>query len=181
MPALSPPPAGAPTSTRRRHLLLAVAVGVAVIVIALAAFALGCGEPDPTPRAAAATSSAPAATPSTRSAADQVECTNIDRAHNAWAGLSLPSTAADVKALNEVTVKMAMDDGDSYLDAVKGYDDQPSKALASAIAAYNFELSLVNMQVTMGSEVDDDQAATVEQAVATVADKYQAWHVALCI
>ncbi|MEV7265591.1 hypothetical protein AB0N38_18740 [Micromonospora aurantiaca] len=179
MTDLPPPPAGAPTPARRRPFLLAIAAGVAVIVVAVAAFALGRGGSGPTPRAAAATS-APAASASTRSAADQVECTNIDRAHNAWAGLSLPSTAADVKALNEVTVKMAMDDGDSYLDAVRGYNDQPSKDLAAAIAGYNFELSVVNAQVVIGSGVDDEQAAAVEAAVAKVADKYQAWRAATC-
>ncbi|KAB1111979.1 hypothetical protein [Micromonospora aurantiaca (nom. illeg.)] len=181
MTDLPPPPAGTPTPARRRPFLLAVAAGVAVIVIAVVAFALGRGGSDPTPRAAVATSAAAVATPSTRSAADQVECTNIDRAHNAWAGLGLPSTAADVKALNEVTVKMAMDDGDSYLDAVKGYNDQPSKDLAAAIAGYNFELSVVNAQVVIGSGVDDEQAAAVEAAVAKVADKYQAWRSARCI
>ncbi|MET8908410.1 hypothetical protein [Micromonospora sp. NPDC004551] len=181
MTALPRPPAGAPTPTRRRNLLLAIAAGVAVIVIAAVAFALGRGGSDPAPRAAAATRPSAIATPSTRSAADQVECTNIDRAHNAWAGLSLPSTAADVKVLNEVTIKMAMDDGDSYLDAVKGYNDQPSKELAAAIAGYNFELSVVNAQVVIGSGVEDDQAAAVEAAVAKVADKYQAWHAAICI
>lgn len=179
MTAVPPPPAGVPASTRR-PLLLAIAAGVAVIVVAVVAFALGRSGSDPASRAAAATSTPAAAAPSTRPAADQVECTNIDRAHNAWAGLSLPSTAADVKALNEVTVKMAMDDGDSYLDAVKGYNDQPSKELAAAIAGYNFELSVVNAQVVIGSGVDDEQATAVEAAVAKVADKYQAWRTATC-
>lgn len=169
-------PIAAPPA-RKRRALIAAAAAIAVIAIAVIAYAIGRGGSDPAPKAAAATS-APAATG--RPAATQVECTNIDRAHNAWAGLSLPSTAADVAALNEVTVKMAMDDGENYLNAVEGYEDQPSKALASAIAAYNFELSLVNAQVTMGSDVDGEQATKVEQAVAAVADKYQTWHAATC-
>ena len=181
MTALPPPPPGEPTSSRRRTWAVATAAAVAVIAIAGVAYALGRGGSDPAPRTAAATSAPSASATTGRPAAVQVECTNIDRAHNAWAGLSLPSTAADVKALNEVTVKMAMDDGKDYLNAVEGYDDQPSKGLAVAIAEYNFELSIVNVQVTMGSRADAEQAAKVEQAVAAVAEKYQTWRTETCV
>lgn len=180
MTALPPPHLGAPTSNPRRTLPLAIGAAVAVIAIAVAAYALGRGGADPAPRAAAAASAPAASALTVRPAAMQIECTNIDRAHNAWAGLSLPSTAGDVKALNEVTVKMAMDDGDDYLDEVKGYSDQAALDLAAAIASYNFELSVVNAQVVIGSGADEEQAAAVEAAVAKVAEKYQAWRTSAC-
>lgn len=164
----------------RRRWAWIVAAAVAVLAVAASAYAIGRSGSDPTPKAAAATSTPAAPATTGQPAATQVECANIDRAHNAWAGFSLPSTAADVAALNEGTVKMAMDDGRDYLNAVEGYQDQASKSLASAIAAYDFELSLVNVQVTMGSPVDKDQAMKVERAVATVTDKYQTWRAATC-
>ncbi|MBM7086693.1 hypothetical protein [Micromonospora humidisoli] len=73
-----------------------------------------------------------------------------------------------------------MDDGKSFLDDVSGYDSQPSKELAVAIAGYNFSISLINLQVTMGSDVDRKNAAEAAQALEGIEAKYRAWKTTVC-
>lgn len=144
-------------------------------VLALAATLAGCGSNDTTEP----TSSAPTMT-ATKAPRNEVECVNINRAHNAWDGPGLLYTATQIADMNDLQTKMAMEAGKKYLDDVTGYDDQPSKELASAIAAYNFEIALVNAQVVIGGGVKADQAKKTEDAVAKVISSYRAWKSATC-
>lgn len=147
---------------------------LAFATITLLALA-GCGGGEPTAAPFAGTK-----TTSTLDAAAQVECVNIERAYNAWNTLRRPHTAADVAALNKFTVKRVMEDGKSFLDAVTGYPDQASKVLASAIAEYNVELAMVNVQATMNGEIGDEQARKTGTAASEVEGAYQAWKSSTC-
>lgn len=123
-----------------------VAIAAAMLVLVLGGTALGyalAGDDQPAGTPAAATTTGPALSPEA-----QVECVNVEKAYNAWNGIGSIGTAADVAALNDLTGKMRADDGETFLEAVTGYSDQPSKELAVAIAAYNFELGLINFQLT---------------------------------
>ncbi|MEW2382306.1 hypothetical protein AB0873_09470 [Micromonospora sp. NPDC047707] len=169
-----------PAPSRNRRLLIAAGAAVAVLIIAAAAYLLGRGTSGTEQTATASATSPTAAATTGRPAAIEVECTNIDRAHNAWEGPSLATTAAEFADFNELDAKMAMDDGKTYLDAVSGYTDQPSKELATAIAQYNYELSLVNVQVVIGDGVSAEQASKTADAVTKVVQSYNAWKAATC-
>ncbi|MFI6819709.1 hypothetical protein ACIBJE_02005 [Micromonospora sp. NPDC050187] len=153
---------------------LPATIAALVLTVSLAA----CGGDETGQPTAAASSSAPAAT--SAAPRNEVECVNINRAHNAWERPSLLRTADEIAAMNEGAVRLAMEDGKNYLNAVTGYDDQPSKELASAIAQYNVEISFVNLQVVMGDGVDQEQAEKTAAAVAKVMNSYQAWKTATC-
>lgn len=151
---------------------------LAAALLATAALA-GCGDSKPAATASPSTSPSPTASPAGR-AANEVECVNVERAYNAWVGPFLPSTAADVAKMNDADVKRAMEDGDGFANAVKGYQDQPSKKLVVAIAGYNFELSLANVQLTIGGSLDAEQADKVAGAVTTTHSSYQEFVKATC-
>ncbi|MBG6070061.1 hypothetical protein [Micromonospora ureilytica] len=150
----------------------------AALTLAVAVATAGCGG-DAEP-GATATSSAPSASTSTRPAAVEVECVNIDRAHNAWDGPRRAQSAAEVAGWNELDIKMAMETGEDYLKAVSGYESQPSKTLAVAIAEYNFELSLVNAEAVIGDRIGEEQAGKAAAAAGSVGDAYRAWRSATC-
>lgn len=150
-----------------------------MIVLVIGGTALGyalAGGDKPAGTPAAATTTTPALSPEA-----QVECVNVEKAYNAWNGIRSIKTAADVTALNDLTGEMLADDGKTFLDAVSGYNDQPSKELAVAIASYNFELSLIKFQLTVGGKiVDSEQPAKVAEAAGKVRDAYAAFRKDTC-
>ncbi|MEU5962637.1 hypothetical protein ABZ777_15625 [Micromonospora parva] len=154
--------------TRARYLTAA---------LLLAATLAGCSS-DPEPGATA--SPAPSSSASTRPAAIEVECANIDRAHNAWDGPRRAASAAQVALWNEGEAKAAMEGGEDYLKAVSGYQDQPSKVLARAVAEYNYELSVVNVEAVIGDGISEEQAGKAAAAAGSVGDAYRAWRSATC-
>lgn len=153
----------------RRRILHASAAAT-LLALSLA----GCGDAKSTAAAKARPSASPSPSPSKSRDVNQVECVNLDRAYNAWEGPNAPRAAADVAGWNLGAVEYAMEDGKTFLNAVTGYNDQPSKVLASAVAEYNFELSLANFQVTTGDAVDADQTEKVATAAGKVRDAYKA-------
>jgi hypothetical protein len=168
--ATPPPP--------KRRLGLWIGVAAAAVVAAAGAALFLDSRNDAEPVAVAATSAAPSPT------VDQtttIECTNIERAYNAWSGPFLPTAEADVSQLNEVSVGMLMDDGKDFLTAVEGYDDQPSKRLAVKIAEYNFKLSLVNFQITASGKVGDEQAGEAFTALTEIHAEYTLFKAETCV
>ncbi|MGC5018999.1 hypothetical protein [Micromonospora sp. DT47] len=155
--------------TRTRRLLPAALLLVAALA--------GCSS-DPEPSAAPSPSTAAT---TGRPAAIEIECANIDRAHRAWQGPPVPQSAVDAAGITELDVKMAMEDGEAYLRAVEGHADQPSKALASAIAQYNLDLAILNAELTIGGKADDKTALAVAVAARKVHDDYAAWQNATCV
>lgn len=125
----------APASKRPARLLLA---GLVTIVLGVAVMFLlaSCGSDTSTASGTmASSSSAPSV-----DAAIQVECVNVERAYNAWE----PTAPTQAQGLTELRVRMLMDDGDAFLRAVEGYQDQASKDLAVAISAYNYDMAVIN-------------------------------------
>jgi hypothetical protein len=82
-----------------------------------------------------------------------------------------------VRRLRRPVVGYPVDVGSELVELLDRTDDVGKSA---AIAGYNFELSVVNAQVVIGSDADEEQAAAVEAAVAKVAEKYQAWRTSTC-
>ncbi|WP_189041054.1 hypothetical protein [Micromonospora sonchi] len=141
-------------------------------LIAATLAACGSSEPDTTP------SSAPA---STRPAAVEVECVSAERAYNAWqTDLFVPKTADDWAEANEGQIQMAADRGKTFLDNVSGYDSQPSKELASAIAAYNMEVAFVNLQLGLHGGIDTEAATKAASALQRVEIAFRSWKSAVC-
>lgn len=177
-PEPQPPPTPQPVAPRHHRRVIGL-VSAAVVIAAGAGATVtylvagGHGESATRPPASAPTTSAAV------SAENLVECVNIERAYNAW-NSGAPRTAADMAVLNEVTVGMRMDDGEDFLSAVSGYTDQASKALAVAIAEYNVELGLANLQMTLGGEVEAKQAAEVTAAAERLGDEYSRFRAATC-
>lgn len=134
---------------RRSRTGLVVALVVAALVllagVGIIAYALG------THRAPATSTSQAPAVP----VANQVECVNVERVFNAWSDRpGLPGSAADVIALDRVTMGALTNDGTALLTAVTGYNDQPSKELAVAVADYNVALGFVNLELTVTGKIE---------------------------
>jgi hypothetical protein len=137
----------------------------------------GCAS-DPKP-SAAPSPSAPSLLPTSAAPRNEVECVNVDRAYSAWASFR-PSSAGEVAALNLGGVQREADKGKTFLDDVTGYSDQPSKVLASAVAAYNFEVSLGNLQTSLDGQMKAEQAAKIAAAGQKIDLAYQAWRTGTC-
>jgi hypothetical protein len=150
---------------------LAATVCGPLLVVVLAG---GCSSPaegeqsqqrKPTSTSATTTSAAP-------DPEVMVECSNVARAYNAWQWV--PTTSADWAL---VQVKMRIEDGKAFHDAVKGYTDQPALELVVAIAAYNYELALVQVDMTINGGADTTAA---EGAIVGVIDAYLEFHQQTC-
>lgn len=148
-----------------------------LVIISASILAItGCGDtPVNEPAAAmpspAATTGPPAAT--------QVECVNVERAYTAWSRGAI-GAGTNAANLNDLTVKMAMDDGKSFLDDVTGYPDQASKALAAAVADYNYQLSIVNVGVTISGEADQDAVHDAIASTAKIQSAYDTFKSGTC-
>ncbi|MEK8109204.1 hypothetical protein NKG94_39870 [Micromonospora sp. M12] len=153
--------------------LTATALSVAVALT-------GCGSNNEPSAAPSSSPTAASASATVRPAAIEVECANIDRAHNAWDGPRRAESATEVTLWNELEIKMAMEGGEDYLKAVSGYEDQPSKVLARAVAEYNYELSVVNVEAVIGDGISEEQADKAAAAAGSVADAYRAWRSGTC-
>ncbi len=168
-----------PTPPRKRRTGLIVGVAVAVLAAAglTTVAVLLVGSEREKPAAAAATSAA--ASP-TVDQAIVVECTNVARAYKAWLGLDLPSTVGEVQGMNAFRIQGLMEDGDQLFSQVEGYTDQPSKALAVAVAEYNLALSTANVYVTIGDGMSAEQANDVVRTMNTVQSSYSAFRSTTC-
>jgi len=121
---------------------------------------------------------APAATENPQTA---IECANIERAYNAWNDTALRlRTAYQFTYANRIELATEMDDQQALHQAVSGYDDQPAKALAAAVALFGAELSVLNAQVVITDDAEPEQAEKVARARAKVIQEYRAWRAATC-
>lgn len=105
----------------------------------------------------------PAAGP-TVSVEQQMECTTIKREYDAWRkadGLGELDRLRKISA--SFATKEALDDGGAFAKAVTGYPDEASKILAVAVATYNFEVSMLNLQATATHDYED---ASYQKAMA---------------
>lgn len=137
---------------KARPALVAVIIGSAVVLVALGA-AYGLGWLGPKPLAATASPSASA------NVENQIECATIRHEYESW---SNPTVGLDdlprwQRADAKFHLNQLSEDGEALLKAVSGHPDQASKTLAVAVAEYNFEVSLVGVEVQLGG--DYSQAA----------------------
>jgi hypothetical protein len=160
----------------RRRLLLPA---FAVVLFALSACSRG-GEAAPT-GAPSTTGAKPATTAAAAPSRDEIMCSNIERAFNAWdSSINTPGAGADVVAMTEVHTGWAMEEGGKLLDAIEGYENQLAKDLAVKVAEYNSELSLANVQATMSGAIEVDQANKVGGAATQVRSSYSAFNRGVC-
>lgn len=96
-----------------------------------------------------------------------MECTNVERAYNAW--FWEPTTSLD---WSQFQVQMRMEDGDDFLAAVSGYTDDPALELAVAIANYNVEMSLINADFTINGSADTSKADVARVDVVDTYDEF---------
>lgn len=151
--------------------VLALALGVAGVVYGLSQKNAG-GDPPPAPAAAVAT----------MSVERQMECTSIKRGYDAWSSSPITiSSLPDVKDMAaEFVIKEVMEDGDALLKAVEGYDDQPSKALAVAVAEYNVEVGMLNVVFGLSGKYDDADYKKTIAARNKVRDAYNFFWAQTC-
>lgn len=157
-----------PDDAESVNLRVVAAVVLSVVVVPVVAGCSGAAVGDePRPAPTTTTSTAPALDTET-----QVECSNVERAYNAWHWE--PMSSADWA---QFQVKMRMDDGDAFHDAVEGYTDKPVLDLVVAVANYNYELSLLNANYVAQGSADP---AAAEEARVAVVDAYETFQTETC-
>ena len=147
------------------HPLTSLAWGV--LVGAVAVFVAACSSSAD----GAETEQRPTATGAPTTTIDSkvlVECSNVERAYNAWHWE--PQTSADWSLIQ---VKMRLDDGEAFHDEVKGYTDKPALALVVAVAEYNYELSLVQAHMTINGSSETTDAESARVAVVDAYAEFQ--------
>jgi hypothetical protein len=142
-------------------------------VLAIAAVT-GCSSTTKPATLPADTSSSSAAAPAAPApTADQamtVECTNITHAYNVW-------TEADHTA---VSYKQRAAAESTFADAVSGYNDQPSKALAVAVTGLGFDLNLAAIPDSVGDKPDAATVTKISDDLPKVQTTYLAFVQANC-
>lgn len=137
--------------------MTAVVAGAAAL-----AYVIGWGIADNKQPAAAATTSVER----------QVECTTVKREYDAWRKADGLGELDRLRKLGaSFATKNALEEGRALAKAVTGYPDQPSKALAVAVATYNAEVSMLNLQAVAANDYDDEsyQKAMAAQGDVNVA------------
>ncbi|MFL6144108.1 MAG: hypothetical protein ACJ72N_19865 [Labedaea sp.] len=147
---------------------------LAGLSLAAAIAAAGCGTssppPPPPPPAAAATATV---SPSTNP--NQIECSNVERAYNAWRWT--PSSSLD---FTEFNVRRLMESGDDFRKAVAGYKDKPALALALAISQYNYDMSLVNASYAASGNASSGMTKRVVDGVGKIDGSYTSFRFENC-
>lgn len=145
-------------------MLIGLAISLVLLGAVATAVGLGWRLGDQEPAVAAA---------ATASVETQLECTTIRREFDAWTnrtpGLTELPQWRDVDP--GFPIKSAMEDGDALYKAAHGYRDQPSKELALAVAEYNAEVSMLNVEITLGGKYTDanyDKAMSARSKVQQV-------------
>ncbi|QKW15398.1 hypothetical protein [Verrucosispora sp. NA02020] len=147
----------------------------AALTLALLLATTSCSSGDADEQAAPAP-----ATSSARPAAVEIECANIERAYKAWkTDIFVPTTADQWADANEGQIMMAIDRGKTFLADVSGYDGQPAKELASAVAEYNVEVTFVNLQLGLGG-IEGENATKTASALQRVEIAFRSWQTKTC-
>jgi hypothetical protein len=123
-----------------RAALIAVAVTAVVAGAAALAYVVGWGIAD---------GKEATASPTGPSVVWQMECTSIQRAYKAWSDDAMNLATLDgFKDLDPGAVTPNLSAaGKTLLDAVGGYPDQDAKQLAVAVAEYNVEVGMLDLEV----------------------------------
>ena len=108
-----------------------------------------------------------------------IECANIDRAYNSWSIGRLRDmyeyeNAAEPHLLDET------EDQKELLEAVSGYDGQPSKDFAVTVATFGAELAILNAELVIAGSTSLDQASVVADSQKNLRAGYARWKAATC-
>ena len=156
--------------TKQTGTILIATTAVVVIAAGIAGIGYTVAQGDePAPPAAAATTNP-----------NEVECVNVQRAFTAWDGPYRLKTAEEFAKFNEVDAISEVKAQEEFLAAVSGYSDQPSKKLRVALAGLGVELGMLNINITIGGEVQPGQPEKTATAVENVHRDYAAWKTAIC-
>jgi hypothetical protein len=149
-----------------------VAVRV-LTAVAAAGLLVGCGaDADGDQVAGRTTASSSTVTAPSVDPQVQVECSNVERAYNAW--YWEPVSSADWA---QFQVSRRQDQGEDFHDAVVGYSDPAAVDLVVAIADYNLELAFVSANYVAVGSAD---TADAEDARVAVVDAYEAFQSTTC-
>lgn len=137
---------GVPKPPRRRLNPTWPIAAAVLIAVGLMVFAVYFLDP-PSQTAAPQASGPPVKT--------QVECETIRHEHEIWEqGRDdldlLPNRAAYVA---EYDVSGLIKSGKAFFEAASGRDDAAAKTLAVAIAQYNLDISVINLELSAGSQI----------------------------
>ncbi|HEU5469287.1 MAG TPA: hypothetical protein VFV67_01440 [Actinophytocola sp.] len=131
-----------------------------VPVAVLAAAAAGCSD---NPSKAAPTT----VTVATQPSPNQVECSNVERAYNAWKWT--PTSSLDFTDFN---VRRLAEKGGDFYKAVEGYRDKGATGLALEIARYNYDLSVLNATYVASGSAPGELTTKVVSGVEEINNAY---------
>lgn len=114
----------------------------------------------------------------------QMECTSIRREYTAWNN-NMPRLSMMVKASNPADVvrfelNNLKTDGDALYKAVKGYPDQPAKALTVAVAQYNVDLNFVILEQQLTGAFSEDKKQAAVHSAGAVQTAYKTFMQRTC-
>lgn len=123
-----------------------------------------------------------ASVPPTASVELQVECANIKHAYTVWHGRSMDIATLELLPSDMAGFKLESlgNEGKDFLDAVTGHKDQPSKRLATAIADYNYQVSLVRLENQLGGSFKAETYQTAIKSSDAVDVAYRSFAAETC-
>jgi hypothetical protein len=141
----------------------------ALILLALVAIAALAGCADNPPAAAP-----PPSTVTAAANPNMVECSNVERAYNAWKWT--PSSSMDFTDFN---VRRLMEKGEDFYKAVEGYKGAAT-ALALEIARYNFDVATLNASYAAVGSAPGELSTRIVDGVGKINGAYAAWRYETC-
>lgn len=141
--------------------VIAASVVIAVAIMSTAALLTGSsGQPagDPSPSRGL-------------SAEVQAECLAIKHEYTLWKKTDPDFNllrVSDARIVADMRMDSLSEAGDSFLKAATGYNDQPSRALALSISQHNYDLAVINLELTAANQITTenyDKARASRQAI----------------
>jgi hypothetical protein len=171
----APPPA--PKRKPRLLLVAVLAVGVGILITAA-----GTLLPRALELAAGRDTATPPSPARSQSVETQIECADIKHAYAGWytEGGRLASVINQSRIGAGLDLMQLMKGGEEFLNAAKDRPDKPAKQLALDIAAYNVEVSLVNLRLAQTGKIDEEQHQNALKAWRKVDSSYSAFLVLTC-
>jgi hypothetical protein len=111
-----------------------------------------------------------------------MECSTIKREHEAWREnwMELATLGEVDNAEARFRLSRLSKSGETFAKATRGYDDEPAKNLAVAVAAYNVAVGFVSLDVDAGAPVSLELHGKALAASREVNAAYATFASAIC-
>lgn len=113
----------------------------------------------------------------------QIQCAAIKHEYVAWKKTDVDFsllTSSKERLVADMRMRSVSEATDAFHKAASGYTDHPSKDLALSISKHNYDLSVINLELTMSNVINVENHDKAKQSRHDVEKKYESLLVLTC-